>query len=113
MVDQARFAAGKGPAGFANPAMYRLQVGPAGSAAPIYDVLPPETPVASLFNPETSPGVFAGVQLFTVNSAPVGTIGPVMEGVDTSLRATKGYDNVTGLGVPNVPAFVDALTSLP
>jgi subtilase family serine protease len=113
LVNQARFAAGKAPVGFANPAMYRLQVGPAGSAAPIFDVLPPETPVASLFNQETSPGVFAGVQLFTINSAPVGTIGPVMEGVDTSLRVTKGFDNVTGLGVPNVPAFVDALGGLP
>jgi len=113
LIDQARFAAGKAAVGFVNPAMYRLQVGSAGSGAPIHDILPPETPLGSLFNAETSPGVFAGVQLFTINSAPLGTTGPVMEGVDTSLRVTKGYDNVTGLGVPNVPAFVDALSSLP
>jgi hypothetical protein len=53
------------------------------------------------------------VQIFTINSAAVGTAGPVIEGVDTSLKVTEGYDNVTGLGVPNVPALIGAFTSLP
>jgi hypothetical protein len=93
--------------------MYRLQVGPLGSSAPIHDIVPPQSPMASLFNAETAPGVSGGVQLFTINSAPSGTVGPVSEGVDTSLRVTKGFDNVTDLGVPNVPAFVSALSNLP
>jgi subtilase family serine protease len=37
LADQARFAAGKGVLGFVNPALYKLPVGPIGSAAPIYD----------------------------------------------------------------------------
>jgi hypothetical protein len=34
----------------------------------------------------------------------------LIEGADTSLRTTRGYDNVTGLGTPNVPALIDAFT---
>ena len=100
-------AAAKGVVGFVNPALYKLPVGPTGSGTPIYDIVPPGAPLATLFNWET------GVQLLTINSAPVGTTGPVIEGVDTSLIVTEGYDNVTGLAVPNVPAFVAAFTSLP
>ena len=33
---------------------------------------------------------------------------PVLEGADTSYRTTRGYDEVTGLGTPNVPAFIEA-----
>jgi hypothetical protein len=33
----------------------------------------------------------------------------IIQGVDSSLSTAGGYDNVTGLGVPNVPSFVQAL----
>jgi len=112
LTNQARFAAGRGPVGFVNPALYRLPVGRLGSKAPIYDVVAPKTPVGTIFNMEISPGVLQ-TQFFSINSFPVGTSGPVIEGADTSLRTTPGYDNVTGLGTPNVPAFVAAFVSLP
>jgi hypothetical protein len=51
--------------------------------------------------------------LRTINSVPVGTSGTVVEGADTSLRTTAGWDNVTGLGTPWVPAFVSALAAAP
>jgi subtilase family serine protease len=111
LTNQARSAVGKGLVGFVNPALYGLHVGPPGSSAPIVDVLPPKTPIASMFNSESS-GIYE-VQLFTINSLPTGTTGPVVEGADSSLRTTPGYDNVTGLGTPNVPAFIEAFTNLP
>ena len=74
----------------------------------VRDVLPPKQPLGTLFNAETSPGS-REVQILTVNSLPVGTNGTG----DSSLRTTPGYDNVTGLGTPNVPAVVGAFTNLP
>lgn len=112
LTNQARFAAGKGPVGFVNPTLYSLPVGKLGSGAPIYDVLAPKTSFAAIFNAEISPGVVQ-TQFISINSQPVGTSGPVIEGADSSLRTTPGWDNVTGLGTPNVPAFVAALSSLP
>ena len=32
----------------------------------------------------------------------------VIEGADTSYLTTRGYDEVTGLGTPNVPALIRA-----
>jgi hypothetical protein len=32
----------------------------------------------------------------------------VIEGADTSYLTTRGYDEVTGLGTPNVPALIKA-----
>jgi hypothetical protein len=50
-------------------------------------------------------------RLRTVNSVPqtAAVNSPVIEGADTSLRTAPGYDNVTGLGTPNVPAPINAL----
>jgi len=64
-----------------------------------------------MFNYESS-GIHQAL-LFTINSTATGTTGPVIEGADSSLRTTRGYDNVTGLGTPNVPAFIGAFTNLP
>ena len=52
------------------------------------------------------PGIFGGFG--TVDSYP-GPSGHIIENVDSSLRSVPGYDDVTGLGVPYVPAFVKAL----
>jgi hypothetical protein len=67
---------------------------------------------STIFNIEISPGVLE-TYFGSINSVPVATTGQVIEGADTSLRTTQGYDNVTGLGVPNVPAFVAAFSRLP
>jgi hypothetical protein len=47
--------------------------------------------------------------LRTINSVPRSANGGVIEGADTSLRTTNGYDNVTGLGTPILPDLVAAL----
>ena len=99
-----RFAAGKGPLGFANPSLYGL-----GNGA-IADVLPPSTPTAVLRNGGANG---QATTIRTINSVPIGTTGTVVEGADTSLRTTAGYDNVTGLGTPVGPGFVTALRNRP
>ena len=102
LVDQARFASGKGPIGFVNPAIYHVG---SGSAA-ITDVQAPTSPTGVLRNVGATGGV---TTLRTLNSQPTGTTGPVIEGADSSLRTTNGYDDVTGLGTPSGSAFVAAL----
>jgi len=105
LANQARFDAGKARVGFVNPALYSL-----GGGA-IVDVLPPATPLALLRNFEVASGL--QTRLRTINSVPTGTAGPVIEGADTSLRTTSGWDNVTGLGTPYAPALIGGLAALP
>ena len=105
LVDQARHEAAQGPLGFANPAMYAL-----GSGSPaIRDVKAPSAPTAVLRNT----GEGGPASLRTINSVPASAGGGVIEGADTTLRTTDGWDDVTGLGTPNVPAFITALTGTP
>ena len=109
IVNQARFAAGKTAVGFVNPALYAMQVGlPGTSTAPIIDVRAPKSPTALL---RGYLGNLNEVRLVTMNSnvAPDNTT--VIEGVDTSLLTTKGYDEGSGLGTPNVPALIDAFVA--
>lgn len=113
LVDQARFDAGKGAIGFLNPAIYSgTPIGAPDSHVAIEDVRPPTSPTAVLRNAENPDGSLT-TSLRTINSVPVGTTGAVIEGADTSLRTTTGYDNVTGLGAPYAPAFVTALLAKP
>lgn len=91
--------------GFVNPALYKLGSG-SGSIA---DVLPPAAPTAALRNTGELP-TKPLTTLRTMNSVPVGTSGQVIEGADTSLRTTTGYDDVTGLGTPNVPSLISKLS---
>jgi subtilase family serine protease len=109
LANQARFAAGKGAVGFVNPALYGLAAQPGSNA--IVDVTAPGSPKALLRNLQVDSGL--ETQLRTINSTPTGTAGAVIEGADTSLRTTPGWDNVTGLGVPNVPALIADLAALP
>jgi subtilase family serine protease len=106
LVDQARAQAGKHPIGFLNPAIYSLG---SGSTA-IRDVLPPASATGVLRN---TGATGTSTTLRTINSVPVGTAGTVVEGADTTLRTTAGWDNVTGLGTPWGPAFVSALAAAP
>ena len=50
------------------------------------------------------------LRVVTMNSVPSAT-NPlkVIEGVNTSYLTTAGYDEVTGVGTPWVPALIDAL----
>ena len=49
------------------------------------------------------------VRVVTMNSV-LSSTDPtkVIEGANTSLLTTSGYDNVTGLGTPNIPALINA-----
>lgn len=111
LADQARFQASEGPIGFLNPVLYQqTPVGAPGSGFALEDVLPPASPMAMLRNVESaSSSSGLTTTLRTINSVPSGTDGSVIEGADSSLRTTPGYDDVTGLGTPYVPAFVTAL----
>ncbi len=109
LVNQARFDRHKQAVGFVNPALYLLGVGAPGSTyAPIIDVLPPQTPTAVL---RGYLGDSTKVRVVTMNSVPsAADPTKVIEGADSSLLTTVGYDNVTGLGTPNVPALIRAFT---
>jgi hypothetical protein len=105
LVNEHRFVNARGPIGFVNPALYWLPVGEEGSQAPIVDANAPAEPIGAL-------GGILGYNDFavfiTVDSVP-NAKGVVIENVDSSLRSERGYDNVTGLGVPNIPALIRAL----
>lgn len=105
LVDQQRFANGKSAIGFANPALYTLG---SGSSA-ITDVQAPSSPTAVLRNLQGS-GDSMILTTRAINSTPDGQ-GGVIEGADTSLRTTAGWDDVTGLGTPNGASFINALSS--
>jgi hypothetical protein len=82
-----------------------MRVGEIGSEAPIFDVNAPSEPIGSLLVIPGLIGVFATFDSY------VDSDGNVIENADSSLRSAPGYDNVTGLGVPNVPEFIKALDS--
>ena len=103
LVNERRFSQGLSAVGFVNPALYALHVGGTGSNAPIVDVNAPSEPLGELF---VLPGIFGGFE--TLDSYPDSN-GNIVENVDTSLRSVPGYDNVTGLGAPWVPALLQAL----
>ena len=105
LVNQSRMDAGKSVIGFANPALY------ANAGSGLKDVLAPSSPLGMLRNFGDSTGITTRFR--TINSTVVSTTGPVIEGANSSLRTTRGYDNVTGLGTANVPALIPALTQLP
>jgi subtilase family serine protease len=109
LVNQARFAKKKPAIGFVNPALYTLPIGAPGTAsAPIIDVQAPKLPTAVLrgySNDQTE------VRVVTMNSVPNAGNTAAIEGADTSYKVTKAYDQVTGLGTPNVPALITALTA--
>ena len=109
LVNQARFSHHKGPVGFVNLALYAMLIGsPGDTLSPIVDVQAPEHPTAVL---RTYLGNPHKVRVVTMNSVPSATDSDeVIEGADTSYRTTLGYDNVTGLGTPYVPALIEALT---
>ena len=105
LVNEHRFSQNQGPVGFVNPALYRLPVGKQASNAPIIDVNAPSEPIGALLG---LLGINNEAAFITVDSYAKSN-GKVIENVDTSLRSVPGYDNVTGLGAPNVPALIEAL----
>ena len=109
LANQARFADKKPAIGFVNPALYTLAVGAPGTkSSPIVDVQAPSIPAAVLrgyINDQTE------VRVVTMNSVPNAAGTAPVEGADTSYLTRKGYDQVTGLGTPYVPALIDALVA--
>jgi subtilase family serine protease len=107
LVNQGRFERHKHAVGFVNPALYLLNVGaPGATYAPIIDVRPPSSPTAVLRGYMGDP---TKVRVVTMNSVPSdANPSKVIEGANTSLLTTPGYDNVTGLGTPNIPAMIKA-----
>ena len=80
--------------GFANPALYALN----GTGA-FRDVLPPPTRLAAV-----------GRDFVNGANASKGTVLSLRTlDMDSSLRTTAGFDNVTGMGSPRGSAFINAL----
>jgi subtilase family serine protease len=108
LVDQARLSDGKPVLGFFNPALYGLPVGAAGTSdAPIIDVTKPAQPTAVAWGVAGDPSI---ALVASMNSGPNAAGNGAVEGDDTSYKTGPGYDEVTGLGIPNVPALIQALT---
>jgi subtilase family serine protease len=112
LVNQARFQNHKGPVGFVNPALYLLGHGGDSESAAIVDVKKPFSPTALLRGYLGNPNK---LRVVAINSVPNPNLVPgegdqpaVLEGVNTSYLTTGGYDEVTGLGTPNVPALIRA-----
>jgi subtilase family serine protease len=106
LVNQARFQRGKHSVGFINPALYSFDTGnPDPGTAPISKVKKPTSPTAVLRGYQNDN---TRVRVVTINSTPNADNTSVIEGVDSSYVATSGYDEVTGLGTPNVPALIEA-----
>jgi subtilase family serine protease len=100
-VDQARAAAGDGPAGLASQYLYGLSTGAGG---PLRDAVQPtfDNPNPSAAGNPDSRSLFYG----SFNSGSLFNVG---FDADTSLGTTAGWDDVTGVGTPKAPAFVNAL----
>ena len=105
LANQGRFAAGKSAVGFVNPALYAMPVGLPNSTSPIIDVRPPRKPTALLRGYLGNPNE---VRLVTMNSNVAADGTTVLEGENTTLRTTAGYDEGSGLGTPYVPALIAA-----
>jgi subtilase family serine protease len=106
LVDQSRFQRGRHSVGFVNPALYSFDTGnPDSSTAPISKVKKPTSPTAVLRGYQND---LTRVRVVTINSTPNADNTAVIEGVDSSYVATNGYDEITGLGTPNIPALIDA-----
>jgi subtilase family serine protease len=97
-VDQVRASAGDGPAGLASQYLYNL---PSGA---VRDIVPPTfgVPNMSAAGGADSSSLFYG-------SFYSGSLFNVGFNADTSLDTATGWDDVTGVGTPNAPAFVNAL----
>jgi subtilase family serine protease len=106
LVNQARFQHHKSAVGFVNPALYSFDTGnPDKSTAPISKVKKPASPTAVLRGYPTDDTL---VRVVTINSTENAKGTAVIEGVDSSYKAAAGYDEITGLGTPNVPALIEA-----
>jgi subtilase family serine protease len=107
LVNEARFVEHEGPVGFANPALYRLQVGRHWfDDAPIIDVNAPTTPTGGLSGYQGLDNLlgFGGID------SNLNGDGEVDENADSSLLSRPRYDSATGLGAPNVPPLIRALS---
>lgn len=108
-VNHARIAASMPSVGFANPLLYGVPSGAIGSSAPIGDVVAPTTPIAVM---RTYMGNPNKARVVSINSTPTGpSLKYANLGFDSYfLYTSAGYDTVTGVGVPNVPALATAAT---
>jgi subtilase family serine protease len=116
VVDQAHLATKRPLVGFANPWLYGTKPGTTLNSAGINDVTAPKFPVA-LLRAYVNPADASLVRLVTINSVPfdiytspaaVEVCGITLcEGIDDVFNYTKkGYDDVTGLGVPYAPKLI-------
>jgi subtilase family serine protease len=98
LVDQARADAGQAPMGLASQYLYGLLGTPA-----VRDVAAPPSGVGNMVQGDrNSMALYYG-------SRYSGSLFSVRFNQDSSLATGAGWDDVTGVGTPNAPAFVGAL----
>jgi subtilase family serine protease len=112
-VDQARAAAGHGPAGLASQYLYNLPAGavrdvlsPAPTAT---DVTPPTLSPLTFGHPNSSAAAGPDSTALWYGSFHSGSLFDAGFNSDTSLDTAPGWDDVTGVGSPVAPQFVAAL----
>lgn len=116
LMNQSRLARGKTVVGFANPLFYSTKIGTGAAykAGAFNQIVPPATPVSLLRGYAND---LTRVRVVTVNSVttlaettpfPLQVCGlPICEGLNDIFNVvTPGYNDVTGLGVPYLPALV-------
>jgi subtilase family serine protease len=116
VVNQLRHANGFGNLGYTNGRLYALSVGAPGSTStPLVDVQAPSSPTAVLRGYVND---LTRVRVVTINSVP-GPFGPLCSGSFCNgqdswiLQTAPHYDNVTGVGVPYIPALLVGLGTTP
>jgi subtilase family serine protease len=97
--------AANGRVGFINPTIY------GSGGAGFTDVLPPSSPLGFVRTRAANTKNGLSARFVTVNSTVTEDTSAPDYGADTTLRTTQGYDNVTGLGTPDVPALISALSA--
>jgi subtilase family serine protease len=114
IANQEALAGGGTVLGQAAPYMYSL---PAGA---VYDIVPvtSKTNVTASIQTSTGTDKYTAEQVIGLPGKYVSAIWdyPLVEddvvaivfGMDSSLKTTKGWDNVTGMGTPNAQAFADS-----
>jgi subtilase family serine protease len=102
VIALANEAAG-GRVGFINPTIY------GSDGAGLTDVLPPSTPLGFVRTRLVQSGSGLSARFVTVNSTVTDDTSAPIYGADTSLRTRAGYDDVTGLGTPDLPSLLALL----
>jgi subtilase family serine protease len=116
IANQEAQSAGGPPLGFAAPYLYNLPAGaitdivPVSSKTNVFDKVQESATESTPYSAATVAGVSSGKFISAIWDYPseFQTAVVISFGTDSSLTTGPGWDNVTGVGVPNAQAFADS-----